>query len=128
MTATREKGRLLKSGTESERCPSSTLAREEEQKSKDCLTAAASFSFPSLSPSLADSGAAMPEIFEQNRLLDSAMWRVRWANVICSGVGRKEYFSAGMASAAAIMFLEERARPWRRASLTGVAEDGGAVW
>src|SRR4029434_9433344 len=94
---------------ESERCPSSTLAREEEQNSKDCLTAETSFSFPSVSASLADSGAATPEIFEQNRVLDSAMWRVRWANVICSGVGRKEYFSAGMASAAATMFFEGRA-------------------
>jgi len=38
---------------ESARCESSTFAREEEQKSKDCLTAATSLSFESVSASLA---------------------------------------------------------------------------
>ena len=73
MTAAREKARPLKSGMESARWESSTLAREEEQKSKDCLTAATSFSLESVSAGLGPSGAAIPEILEQKRLLESAI-------------------------------------------------------
>ena len=58
MAAAREKERPLNSGMESARCESSTLAREEEQKSKDCLRAATSLSFESVSASLAPSAAA----------------------------------------------------------------------
>ena len=73
MAAAREKERPLNSGMESARCESSTFAREEEQKSKDCLTAATSLSFASVSASLAPSAAGTPEILEQKRLLESAM-------------------------------------------------------
>jgi len=73
MTAAREKGRLLKSGTVSARCESSRLASDVEQKSKEDLRAATSLSLESVSASLGDSGAAEPEILEQKRLLESAM-------------------------------------------------------
>src|ERR1041385_7188912 len=96
MAAAREKERPLKSGMESLRCESSTFAREEEQKSNDSLTAATSFSLASVSLSFAVCGAATPEIFEQKRLLDSAMCKARCAKVIWSPVGLKENLSAGM--------------------------------
>src|ERR1051325_2837123 len=90
---------------ESLRCESSTFAREEEQKSNDSLTAATSFSLASVSLSFAVCGAATPEIFEQKRLLDSAMCKARCAKVIWSPVGLKENLSAGMASPRGVMFF-----------------------
>src|SRR5215467_11809017 len=110
----------------SPRCVSSSLAREEEQKSKEERTAAASLSLESVSLSFACSGAATPETAEQKRKLDSEMWTMRWAKEFCVAVGLKENFSAGMASAAAVMILLLRARDWRRASATGLADGAGA--
>src|ERR1051325_9458200 len=113
---------------ESLRCESSTFAREEEQKSNDSLTAATSFSLASVSLSFAVCGAATPEIFEQKRLLDSAMCKARCAKVIWSPVGLKENFSGGVAWAGGgVMFLEEGVSPRRSASLTGLPEEGAGV-
>ena len=73
MEAAREKERPPNSVMESVRWESSTLASEEEQKSKEALTAATSFSLESVSASLGPSGAATAATLEQKRLLESVM-------------------------------------------------------
>src|SRR5258708_33237646 len=90
MAPAREKERLGKSGMDSESLESSSLARAEEQKSKEAFTLATSLSLESVSASLGASGAATPEILEQERRLESAICSVMGAKVIWSGGGLTE--------------------------------------
>src|SRR5229473_6231059 len=118
--AAREAGRLPKRIIDSPSFESSTLARAVVQNSKEAFSPATNLSLPSVSASFA-SGAAAPEIFEHSRLFDWTMCITRCPNEFISGVGLNPYFSAGMDSAAATMFLLKRVNCDFTVVLTGFA-------
>jgi hypothetical protein len=72
------------------------------------------------------SGAVAPEIFEHGKLFDCTMCIMRWPNEFISGVGLNPYFSAGMASAAATMFLLKRGNCAFTVVLTGFGTGAAA--
>src|SRR6202035_5411347 len=99
---------------------SSTLASAVPQNSNEAFSAATSLSLPSVSAIFA-SGAGVPEIFAHKILLDCAMCMTTWPKLFISGVGLNPYLSAGIASAAATMFLAKRVSCAFTVVLTGLA-------
>src|SRR5229473_2365924 len=118
--AARDAGRLPKRIIDSPNFESSTLASAVAQNSKEAFSPATNLSLLSVSASFA-SGAGAPEIFEHSKLLDCTMCITRCPNEFISGVGLNPYFSAGMASAAATMFLAKRGNCDFTVVLTGFA-------
>src|SRR5260370_10879536 len=118
--AARDAGRLPKRIIDSPNFESSTLASAVVQNSKEACSSATNLSLASVSASFA-SGAGAAEIFEHSKLLDCTMCITRCQNEFISGVGLNPYFSAGMASAAATMFLVKRGNCDFTVALTGFA-------